>query len=232
LEFETQIKDVLLRNYNVKSFRFPRPSQMDFEPGQFMFVTIRTDGREAQKHFTISSSPTEKEFIEFTKKLTGHPFSNALEKLKVGDWAKIDCPYGDFTFSGEFKKVAMLTGGIGITPLRSMCRYCTDLNLDCKITLLYRNHSEKDIVFREELESMQRQNKNFKVVFSTTEHAADWNGYTDRIDANMVKKEIPDYLETIFYTCGPPSMVEAMVTLLKDMKVNEDHIQKEDFPGY
>jgi glycine betaine catabolism B len=232
LEFETQVKDVLARNYNVKSFRFPRPVSMDFKPGQFMFVTIRNDGGEVQKHFTISSSPTEKEFIEFTKKLTGHPFSNALEKLRAGDWAKIDAPYGDFTFSGEFKRVGMLTGGIGITPLRSMCKYCTDLNLNCKMTLLYSNHSEKDIIFREELDNMQKQNGNLKVIFTTNEHSTDWNGYTGRIDADMVKKEIPDYLETRFYTCGPPSMVEAMNTLLKDMKVNEEHIQKEDFPGY
>jgi ferredoxin-NADP reductase len=232
LEFETQIKDVLARNYNVKSFRFHRPSSIDFKPGQFMFVTIKNDGGEIQKHFTISSSPTEKEYMEFTKKLTGHPFSNALEKLRVGDWAKIDAPYGDFTFSGDFKRVGMLTGGIGITPLRSMCRYCTDLNLNCKITLLYSNHSEKDIIFREELESMQKQNRNLKVVFTSNEHSADWNGYTGRIDADMVKKEIPDYLETHIYTCGPPSMVEAMNTLLKDMKVNEEHIHKEDFPGY
>jgi ferredoxin-NADP reductase len=126
----------------------------------------------------------------------------------------------------------MLTGGIGITPLRSMCKYCTDLNLDSKITLLYSNHSEKDIIFREELESMQKQNRNFKVVFTTNEHASDWKGYTGRINTNMAKSEIPDYLETQFYICGPPSMVEAMNALLEDMKVDEKHIQKEDFPGY
>ncbi len=232
MEFETQVKDVLLRNYNVKSFRFYRPVSVDFKPGQFMFVTIRIDGQEAQKHFTISSSPTEREFIEFTKKLTGHPFSNALKGLRVGDWAKIDFPYGDFTFSGEFKKIGMLTGGIGITPLRSICKYCTDLNLDSKITLLYGNQSEKDIIFREELESMQTQNRNLKVVFTTNEHETNWKGYTGRINADMVKNEIPDYLETQFYTCGPPAMVEAMKTLLKNMKVDEKHIQKEDFPGY
>jgi glycine betaine catabolism B len=232
VRFETRISDIITRTPNVKSIRFPRPPSFTYKPGQFMFVTIRNDGGELQKHFTISSSPTEKEFMELTKKLTGHPFSNALEKLRVGDWAKIDAPYGDFTFSGEFKNVGMLTGGIGITPLRSMCRYCTDLNLNCEITLIYSNHSEKDIIFREELESMQKQNRNLKVVFTTNEHSADWNGYTGRIDADMIKKEIPDYLETRFYTCGPPSMVEAMKNLLKDIKVKKEHIQKEDFPGY
>ena len=61
----------------MKCLRFPRPSQVDHKPGQFMFDTIGTEGVEVKEHFTLSSSPTEKEFIEVTKKLTGHPFSNS-----------------------------------------------------------------------------------------------------------------------------------------------------------
>jgi len=75
-----------------------------------MFVTIKSSGEELKKHFTILSSPTEDEYIEFTKKLTRHPYSNALELLKVGDWALIDAPYGNFTFEGEYEKLAILTG--------------------------------------------------------------------------------------------------------------------------
>jgi ferredoxin-NADP reductase len=232
MEFETNVKDIILRTYNVKSFRFPRPESLDYKPGQFMFVTIKIAEEKVQKHFTISSSPTEKGFIEFTKKLTGHEFSNAIDALKVGDWAKIDAPYGDFTFEGEFKKIGMLSGGIGITPLRSMCRYCTDMILDTKITLLYGNRTEKDIIFREELEKMQRQNKSLKVVFTVSEVSESWTGYTGRIDAEMIKKEIPDYMERVFYTCGPPAMVKAMENLLKDIKVPKKNIKKEDFPGY
>jgi ferredoxin-NADP reductase len=171
-------------------------------------------------------------FIEFTKKLTGHPFSNALDRLRVGDWANIDSPYGDFTFSGEFQTVGMLTGGIGITPLRSMCKYCTDMKLDCKITLLYANRTEKDIVFREELETMQKQNTNLKVIFILDEPGESWSGYTGRINAEIVSGEIPNYLEAHFYTCGPPLMVEAMNDLLTKLRVSEEHIHKENFPGY
>jgi ferredoxin-NADP reductase len=232
LEFDTNVKDVLQRNYNVKSFRFPKPSSLNYTPGQFMFVSIKTDEGEKRKHFTISSSPSEKDFIEFTKKLTGHPFSNALDALRVGDWAKIDSPYGDFTFSGEFQKVGMLTGGIGITPLRSMCKYCTDMKLDCKITLLYSNRTEKDIVFRGELEIMQKQNTNLKVIFIVDEPSGSWSGHTGRINAEIVRKEMPDYLERHFYTCGPPAMVGAMDDLLTSLRVSEEQIHKENFPGY
>ena len=232
MEFETKVTEIVLRTHNVKSFRFPRPPSFDYKAGQFIFVTIKIGEGEARKHFTISSSPTEREFIEFTKKLTGHRFSNALDVLKAGDRVKIAGPYGNFTFQGEFEKIGMLSGGIGITPLRSMCRYCTDRRLGTKITLLYGNHTEEDIVFRKELEEMQEQNKNLKVVFTVSEASESWTGYTGRINAEMIVKEIPDYKERTFYICGPPAMVEAMENLLKDLNVPQEEIKKENFSGY
>jgi ferredoxin-NADP reductase len=47
----------------------------------------------------------------------------------------------------------------------------------------------------------------------------------------MIKKEIPDYMETMFYTCGPPAMVEAMEKLLEELDVPEKQIKTEEFPG-
>jgi len=232
LEFETEVKRVVKRTYDVKSFRFNRPEGFSYKAGQFLFVTIKIGGEEKQKHFTISSSPTEAEFIEFTKKLTGHEFSNALDALKEGDWARIDAPYGEFTYEGEYPKIAMLSGGIGITPLRSIIKYCTDKQLDTSITLLYGNRTERDIVFRKQFEQMQKQNKNLKVVHTLSQPDKPWKGYTGYINGIMIKKEIPDFKDRTFYTCGPPKMVEAMENLLTSLKVPKDQVKKENFYGY
>ena len=232
MEFETEVKRIIQRTHNVKSFRFDRPEDFSYEAGQFMFITIKIEGREKQKHFTISSSPTEKDFIEFTKKLTGHEFSNALDALKEGDWARIRAPFGNFTFEGEHDKIGMLSGGIGITPLRSICRYCTDKQLNTNVVLLYGNETEEDIVFREQFEEMQKQNENLKVVHTISKPSKGWKGYTGYINRDMVKKEIPDYKERTFYICGPPKMVEAMENLLKELMVPQNQIKKENFYGY
>jgi ferredoxin-NADP reductase len=232
MTFETFVEKIIPRTYGVKSFRFPRPASLDYKPGQYMFVTIKSEGKELTKHFSISSSPTEKDYIEFTKKLTGSEFSNALDLMREGDWARINAPYGKFTFEGEYQKIAMLSGGIGITPLISICKYCTDKNLATRITLLYGNRSEKDIAFRDELEQMHEQNGNLKVVLTIDEASEAWKGSTGRIGIEMVKKEIPDYGERVFYTCGPPAMVETMEKLIKDLGVPESQIKVENFPGY
>jgi len=232
MKFETYVKEIIPRTYNVTSFRFPRPAALNYKPGQFQFVTIKADGKELSKPFSISSSPTEKTHIEFTKKLSDSEFSTALKALKVGDWARIDAPYGKFTFEGEHEKIGLLGGGIGITPLMSICRYCTDKRLNTKIVLLYGNRSENDIAFRRELETMQEQNKNLKVVFTINEPSSAWKGATGIIDAKLVKKEIPDYKETVFYTCGPPAMVEAMEKLIENLGLPKTQLNREYFAGY
>jgi len=232
MKFETYVKEIMPRTYNIKSFRFSRPETLSYKPGQFLFVAIKADGKELSKHFSISSSPTEKGHIEFTKKLSESEFSTALKALKKGDWARIDAPYGTFTFEGEHEKIGLLGGGIGITPLRSICRYCTDKRLDTKVTLLYGNRSESDIAFKEELETMQGQNANLKVVFTLNEPSSRWKGATGIIDAELVKKEIPDYEETVFYTCGPPMMVEAMEKLVEKLGLPKTQLNREYFTGY
>jgi ferredoxin-NADP reductase len=233
MKFETYVKEIIPRIYNVKSFRFPRPATLSYKAGQFLFATIKAeDEKELSKPFSISSSPTETEHIEFTKKLSESEFSTALKTLKKGDWAKIDAPYGNFTFEGEHEKIGLLGGGIGITPFMSICRYCTDKRLNTKITLLYGNRSENDIVFRKEFEAMQKQNANLKVVFILSEATSGWKGATGFINAELVKKEIPDYKETVFYTCGPPAMVEAMEKLVEALDLPKTQLKREYFAGY
>jgi ferredoxin-NADP reductase len=233
MKFETHVKEIVPRTYNVRSFRFPKPTALNYKAGQFLIATIKTEGgKELSKPFSISSSPTEKEHIEFTKKLSDSEFSTALNALKAGNWARIDAPYGSFTFEGEHEKICLLGGGIGITPFRSICRYCTDKRVDAKITLLYGNRSENDIVFREEFEAMQKQNPNLKVVFTVNEASSAWKGTIGFISTELVKKEIPDYKENVFYTCGPPAMVEAMEKLVEALGLPKTQLKREYFAGY
>jgi ferredoxin-NADP reductase len=232
VKFETAVKEVIPRTPSVTSFRFPRPPALDYKAGQFLQITINPTGKELTHHFSFSSSPTEKEHIEFTKKFTDSEFSTALKTIKQGDWARIDAPYGKFTFEGEHPKIGLLAGGIGITPLVSICKYCSDLRLNTKITLLYGCRTEGDIAFRKELEALQSQNSNLKVVFTINEAAEGWKGAVGVINADMVKKEIPDYAETIFYTCGPPPMVDVMEKLVESLGLPKTQLKREYFSGY
>ena len=236
IKLETEVVDIIERTHNVKSFRFRIEKDVDFKAGQFFFVTIKIDGVEKTKHFSFSNSPTEKGYVEFTKRITDSEFSQALDRLKTGDWTRLKMPYGSFTFGGEYEKIAFLSGGIGITPIRSICKFATDSMLPTDMVLLYGNDREEDIIFRQDLDNMHSVNKNLRIVYTLTSRDIDrkiWKGRTGYIDDAMIKEEIPDYTERIFYICGPPRMVESLIDILKNkLNIEENRIKRENFVGY
>jgi ferredoxin-NADP reductase len=234
--FETEAIAVIDRAPGVKSFRFKTDKRLSFKPGQFFLVGIMINGQEQTKHFSFSNSPTEAGYIEFTKRLTGSDFSDALNHLKPGDWAKIKAPYGNFTFSGEYKKIAFLSGGIGITPIRSISKYVVDKGLPTDIVLLYGNSTERDIIFKKDFDLITETKSSFKVVYTLTSKDMDrdnWQGRAGYVDADMIAEEVPDYNDRVFYICGPPAMVEVLNrTLQERLHVPKERIIIENFTGY
>jgi len=79
---------------------------------------------------------------------------------------------------------------------------------------------------------MQQQNPNLKVVFTVNEASSDWHGTVGVINMDMVKREVSDYKETMFYTCGPPAMVEVMENLVESLGLPKTQLKREYFAGY
>jgi len=226
-----KIKEVVRRAYNVKSVRVENPGK-DYKAGQFLCVTLNAE-KECKRYLSISSSPSEKDHIEFTKKLTQSDFSRALDSLKPGDMVHIQYPFGKFTLDSASTRIAFLSGGIGITPIRSMCRYAVDTKLDIDMVLLYANRSIRDIVFKEDFDLMQKQHPGLRVAHVLCEPAHGFKCTVGLINSRIVKNEVPDYAVRKYYVCGPPAMVESMKRLLgEELDVTEDRIATERFQGY
>lgn len=230
-QLETDVIQVIQRTVNAKSIRFRKLEKFNYLPGQWVFVTLGRKDEQKTKPLSLSSSPTE-DFLEVTKELTGQEFSNAVAALRVGDKMLIKGPYGNFTFQGEYDKVCMLSGGIGITPLRSMIRYSTDKEVRASIILLYSNRYENNIPFEDDFNEMQRQNTNLEVMITITKPGPSWKGLTGRMNRETIEKQVPDYSERVFYTSGPMPMVDAMRAILTDMGLPDTQIKQEYFYGY
>lgn len=229
-----ELMEIVTHCGDVKTFRFSLEEDVPYVPGQYLVLTIPLGGRLVSKAFSISSSPTEKGFIQFTKKLSNSPFSRALEALQVGQKCAVRFPMGIFTFRGQYPKVAFLIGGIGITPVRSIFKYATDMKLPSSLVLLYSSRAPEYLIFRNELSAMQKENDRLRVVYTLTGSIENIEGCRQGyIDADLVRQEIEDYSERVFYTCGPPPMVAAMRKMLMNkLAVSEDKIMIEDFIGY
>ncbi len=219
---------------DIKTFRLGLDKEVSFKPGQYLVLTLDVDGKDISKPLSISSSPTEKGYIEFTKKLTQSGFSAKLGGMRPGDRCSVRMPLGKFTFEGEFPRAAFLSGGIGITPIRSIFKYATDTSSQSSLILLYSGRRPGQLVFREDFETMSRENPNIKPVYTLTGCEKDAASCRrGRIDAEMIKEELPDYVSRKFYICGPPGMVKAMSGMLSgELGVKAEDIITEDFTGY
>jgi len=229
---EARIREIIPRTYNVKSFRLEASTRNDFKAGQFLSVALG-ESLELKRYLSISSSPTEQGYIEFTKKITESQFSRTLDSSKPGDKVNIEYPFGDFFLRDTDKKIAFLSGGIGITPIRSICKYVADKKLDIDVILLYANRTSKDIAFKDDFELFQKESPRLRVVHVLCEADSTCAAKIGLINSGMIKDEIPDYLLRKLYLCGPPQMVEAMQKLLiSDLAVAKEAIITENFKGY
>lgn len=232
MKFETALKEVITRTADTSSFRFPRPLGFDFKPGQYMMVTVKSGDKEMTHTFSLSSSPTERDFIEFTKKLTTSEYSTRLKMMRSGDWARIDGPYGKFTFEGEHEKVLFLAGGIGITPFFSIIKYCTDTQLTTSMVLFHGCRNEKEIAFKKELENTQLKNSKLRIIYVLSEPSPNWTGKVGFITAEMIKQEVQDFRDHVFYACGPPAMVIAMQKVISALGLPLMQLKLESFAGH
>jgi ferredoxin-NADP reductase len=150
-------------------------------------------------------------------------------------------PRGEFVlYDDHFKPAVFLSGGIGVTPFRSMIKYATDKQLPTKIIMFDSNRNQQNILYKDEFDSCARQNKNLKIIYTVTEeeqanHTANWSGEHGRIDKSMLERHLTrsEIDNAVFYICGPPGMLKAMQELLQQkLQISKDRLKVEAFTGY
>ncbi|MEI6631141.1 MAG: FAD-dependent oxidoreductase [bacterium] len=229
---KARLIETIDRTPSIRSFRLMPEERIGFLPGQFLQVIFDPTQKELNKYLSFSCSPT-KEYIEFTKRLSSSVFSERLRGLKSGDEVLLKAPLGSCVFKEEYKKIAFLIGGIGITPVISILEYIADKGLKNDALLFYSNRTDEDIAFRKELDLLQSLLKNIRAFYLVTEcEPRDKKCLFGRIDKELLIKEMNDYRERIFFIFGPPKMVEAMQGLCLDIGCKEENVKTENFIGY
>lgn len=224
--------------HDTMSFWFEPSHPVSFIPGQFMQWEVShhdTDDRGTRRFFTVCSSPTERRIMLTTKFADpSSTYKVALRALREQDEIVAMGVAGDFILPEDTDPVpcVFIAGGIGITPFRSMVQYMLDKKIVRPITLLYSNKTAEDIVFRQLFDEAGLVGW-LKTVYTVTEVAPyGWKGKIGYITADMIKEEVPQYKESLFYISGPKPMVSAFQTMLADMGVSSDRIKTDFFPGY
>ena len=209
-----------------KCFTIERPAGFDFEAGQHMFVETRPDWGAP---FTIVSAPGDGHLAFTTVMRDASPLKKELGELSPGDTVIVSGPYGEFTRDEGEEKTGMIAGGIGITPFISILHDIEARELAADAVLLYSSRRRSDTPYREELERLAAANPNIEVVFTMTDDP-DYEGNKGRIDQAFVEAHVDGVADRTWYVAGPPGLVEAFDSLLKQMGVKEPKL--DEFEGY
>ena len=221
------------------AFHFEKPGGFAFKAGQFGDFTlinpVETDAEGNTRGFSLASAPYEGDLMLATR-MRDTAFKRVLRTMEIGTELSLDAPYGSFTLHNNTSIPAVfLTGGIGVTPVRSIVLQAAHDDLPHKIFLFDSNRRPEDSAFLDELTEAQKTNPNYTFVGTMTEmqHSAqEWNGETGYITKAMLEKYVGDLTLPIYYLAGPASMVTAMRKTLNEAGVDDDNIRTEEFSGY
>ncbi len=220
------------------TFFFDRSKeQFDFHAGQYFRLTIpieNPDERGTSRYFTISSSPTDLDFLTITTKVIRSSFKLKLNSFQGGEKIIFFGPFGNmYQDENDQTPKVFLAGGIGLTPSHSILRFIDHQHLNVNFTLIVSFPFRNEVVFYDELKEIEKRNPAVKIVYTLTKEETLYPEFEKgRIDENMIKKYVQDYQHYKFFVVGPPLMAEAMFTLAISMGVEEGNITRENFTGY
>jgi len=228
-------------SHDTRRFRFKLPTDnhiLGLPIGQHIYLSAKVDGKLVVRPYTPVSSDDDKGYVDFVIKVyfknvhpkfpDGGKMSQHLESLSIGDTIDFRGPNGLLVYLGHgkfairrdkktpprirsFKKVGMIAGGTGITPMlqvvRAILKDPSDLT---KVWLLFANQTEEDILLRKELEQEARDYPDrFTVRFTLDRPTPDWQQSQGFISDQMIADHLPQPGdETVVLMCGPPPMID------------------------
>lgn len=221
------------------AFTLEKPEGFVFKAGQSADFKLidppETDDEGIERTFSFANAPFESDLLVATR-MRDTAFKRVLKTMPLGTEIIMDAPYGSLTLHNAADTPAVyLTGGIGVTPARSIVLQAAHDKRPQKIFLFYSNKTPADAAFLDDLTEAQKTNPNYKLI-ATMDHLdasdASWKGERGLINKAMIQKWVPNLVGPIYYLSGPPGMVAAMRKLLNEAGVDDDNIRSEEFAGY
>jgi len=236
--FMLKLKEKVQLAPDIYDFIFVPTRKFAFAPGQYMEWTLghnEPDSRGNRRYFTLASSPTE-DTLRLGVKFHQHSSSFKSALLAMDQRSEIVAGQvaGDFVLPDDpHQKCVFIAGGIGITPFRSMITYLLDTRQRRPIVMFYANKTAGDIVYKEVFDRAQRE-LGIKTIYTITDKQKlppAWNARVGYISPQLIKDEVPDYRDCVFYISGPPAMVDSFKAALRQIHVKNSQIKTDFFAG-
>jgi len=207
---------------------FKKGVLFSFTPGQFIMVDYTDKNGTFKRSYSIASDPEHKHYLELCVSLKEDGRgSNVLKKAKKGQKLKINGPFGVFKLQENAKNdIILIAGGTGISPLRSMLKHLLNTNFPNHITMFYSFKTEKDFLYRKELEKLDKEHPCFELIPISTQPSKKWKGETEYVQ-NIFTRYVTSSKNKEIYACGPIVMVDAVFKSLKEKGFGEKQLHRE-----
>ena len=232
-----QVSDIQQLSHDTKLYRFisanPNKLLAPFRAGQYIGLSIEINGVRTSRAFSLVSSPNQLAYYELgiKRKEEGFVSPYILDNIKIGDILEATEPMGNLYYNQIFhgKDLVFIAGGSGITPFISMVRNISERMLPLNVWLIFGCLSEKDILFRKELQDIQSRRSNIKIKYILSEPGTEWTGTCGFITKEEILNEIGSADNKYFYVVGNRPMYFFIEEQLKAMGVPRHRIIYEAF---
>jgi cytochrome-b5 reductase len=213
-------------------FAFPNPSDCSgCVPGQYVRVRIKTrDGKDSVRYFSPTTDSRTLGHIDLVMSFHFEgEMTTFFRKLQIGESLEFEGPAGGFEYQpNKVEELLLVAGGVGVTPCLQLIRHVLNNVVDkTKISLLWANMKETDIIYKDEIDDYaNRFGNRLKVHYIVKEATPTWKGKTGYINADMMREIVPNAKTTPLKAvlCGGPAMVTSVLQHMLDSDVKSDDI--------
>jgi Na+-transporting NADH:ubiquinone oxidoreductase subunit F len=234
--------------HHVKYADFDVPAEYrgDWEHFGFFNLESKVDD-ETIRAYSMANYPEEEGIIMLNVRIASPPprdlslpcgkMSSYIWSLKAGDKVTISGPFGEFFAKKTDNEMVFVGGGAGMAPMRShIFDQLKRLKSKRKMSFWYGARSVREMFYVEDFDGLAAENPNFKwhCALSDPQPEDNWEGYTGFIHNVLLENYLTDHEapeDCEFYMCGPPMMNAAVISMLKELGVEDENILLDDFGG-
>jgi len=227
--------------HDTRKMRFGLPSAehtLGLPLGQHVYLSAKVNGELTVRPYTPTSSEQDKGYFDLVLKVyksgvhpkfpNGGKLTQHLDSIEVGDTIDVRGPSGRLQYKqkGVFeisvdkrtpptvkqaKRVGMIAGGTGITPMFQLIKdVCNNPDDHTKLQLIFANQSENDILLREEIDEFAANSNGQFEAWYTIDKSVEpnWKFSVGFVDEQMIAEHLPPAGDdSLILMCGPPPMI-------------------------
>ena len=200
---------------------------MDYEPGQFIWLSAAEGGETVRRAYSICSAPMGRRFELCLNRAANGNLTPRLFKLEPGDRVPFSGPAGNFVLRQPISDSVLVATGTGIAPFRAMLQDRRVWESGREFTLIFGARQEQSLLYREEFEELARRQEKFRFWPVLSRPSEGWRGRTGYVQSH-VREALGDRRDVDIYVCGLPAMVNDVRRMLLEMGVERRRIVCEE----